>query len=145
MVNPNQLVSHQLSSPSAGGWNFASCGRTTLPIVATGGSPFAYSGFGVGANIIFGTVIDRSLQGSVKVTVIATGFSPDGARQAVHEFAPAGAERLGAPEEPEQDRFMRPTLTNSLDFDATDDGLTPNFGKMKDDLDVPAFLRKQMD
>ena len=28
---------------------------------------------------------------------------------------------------------------------ATDDGFTPNFGKLKDDLDVPAFLRKQMD
>ena len=26
-----------------------------------------------------------------------------------------------------------------------DEGYTPNFRKMKNDLDVPAFLRKQMD
>jgi len=32
-----------------------------------------------------------------------------------------------------------------LDFDANDEGYTPNFGRLKDDLDVPAFLRKQMD
>jgi hypothetical protein len=30
-------------------------------------------------------------------------------------------------------------------LDSNDDGFTPNFGKVKDDLDVPAFLRKQMD
>ena len=28
---------------------------------------------------------------------------------------------------------------------AYDDGFTPNFSKSKDDLDVPAFLRRQMD
>jgi cell division protein FtsZ len=109
------------------------------------------------ANIIFGTVIDRALQGQVKVTVIATGFARDASRgQTVPEFstagamgdpvgAPAGGQPLNLPEQPEPDRFLRHTATNTLDFDATDDGLTPNFGKMKDDLDVPAFLRKQMD
>ncbi|HKQ62962.1 MAG TPA: cell division protein FtsZ, partial [Candidatus Polarisedimenticolaceae bacterium] len=35
------------------------------------------------ANIIFGTVVDRGLQGSVKVTVIATGFVREPARVAV--------------------------------------------------------------
>ena len=43
------------------------------------------------------------------------------------------------------DRYFRPGPGEALDFDANDDGFTPNFGKVKDDLDVPAFLRKQMD
>ena len=34
-------------------------------------------------------------------------------------------------------------LSTKLSFRA--EGFTPNFSKMKDDLDVPAFLRKQMD
>lgn len=104
------------------------------------------------ANIIFGTVIDHTLKGSVKVTVIATGFTGEDIKRAgavrYHEAAPE------LPAEP----VMRPaheplpgesvnviSATNTLDFDATDDGFTPNFAKMKDDLDVPAFLRKQMD
>jgi hypothetical protein len=32
-----------------------------------------------------------------------------------------------------------------MELDPADQGFTPNFGKIKDDLDVPAFLRKQMD
>ena len=105
------------------------------------------------ANIIFGAVIDRALQGQVKVTVIATGF----ARDALH----AGVERsvrhaptlkeMGV-EQPEpvpvetREEFLRGDRTAAaLDFDASDEGFMPNFGKMKDDLDVPAFLRKQMD
>ena len=49
-------------------------------------------------------------------------------------------------EEPaEGARFLRPSMGDSLDFNPSDDGYQPNFGKMKDDLDVPAFLRKQMD
>ena len=47
------------------------------------------------------------------------------------------------PEEHQQTRYLRSEMR--LDFDASDDGFTPNFSKLKDDLDVPAFLRKQMD
>ena len=105
------------------------------------------------ANIIFGTVIDRAVKGAVKVTVIATGFMRDEARRAPEvgmravEAASMGAgEQRDAPrEQPKDDRFVRTPFEGALDFDATDDGFTPNFGKMKDDLDVPAFLRKQMD
>ena len=50
-----------------------------------------------------------------------------------------------ADEEPRSCRFFRRNSESALDFDATDDGFTPNFVKRKDDLDVPAFLRKQMD
>jgi cell division protein FtsZ len=104
------------------------------------------------ANIIFGTVIDRSRKGSIKVTVIATGFHSDEARV---PLVPARLETISQPaptegfiepesqEKRQQPQYMRPEMR--LDFDASDDGFTPNFSKLKDDLDVPAFLRKQMD
>jgi cell division protein FtsZ len=108
------------------------------------------------ANIIFGTVIDRAQQGRVKVTVIATGFARDDAQreaqrasarsEPAHPPATAALPPLSpstTEERPSRQRFFRPEL--GLDFDASDDGFTPNFSRMKDDLDVPAFLRKQMD
>jgi hypothetical protein len=58
------------------------------------------------------------------------------------------AEPAAAPapdaERPRRGRFFRPAPT-PLDFDGPGDDFGPNFSKMKDDLDVPAFLRKQMD
>jgi cell division protein FtsZ len=105
------------------------------------------------ANIIFGTVIDRAMQGRVKVTVIATGFS----REDIRAGAPALAtyrsgERLPAPD-PQEDAvpgrptrgFFRRGKGGEPEIDAADQGFAPNFSKLKDDLDVPAFLRKQMD
>jgi len=105
------------------------------------------------ANIIFGTVINRAQDQQVKVTVIATGFMHEHERPAFrHEtasdsVAPAteAVDPAGAAEGARQERFLRPGPNESLAFDSNDDGFTPNFGKMKDDLDVPAFLRKQMD
>ena len=45
--------------------------------------------------------------------------------------------------EKRRSQFFRPEL--GAELDATDEGFTPNLGNLKDDLDVPAFLRKQMD
>ena len=112
------------------------------------------------ANIIFGTVIDRARKGTVKVTVIATGFARDEARVGApatlgHPVTghPVTGHPVGGrptqqseperPEQPSRSRYLRRDMP--LEFDANDEGFTPNFGKMKDDLDVPAFLRKQMD
>jgi len=110
------------------------------------------------ANIIFGTVVDRALQGQVKVTVIATGFERDHARTAASVGSSKGPfvpeQLVAAQQEPaappvvggRQGAFLRRGHTEALDFDATEDGFTPNFTtRMKDDLDVPAFLRRQMD
>jgi cell division protein FtsZ len=104
------------------------------------------------ANIIFGTVIDRSMQGKVKITVIATGFLGDEARAAAVRRAEWQRQQVTGREEQPQPvaarsgrAFLRPNQAELLDLETTDDGFTPNFGKMKDDLDVPAFLRKQMD
>ncbi len=101
------------------------------------------------ANIIFGTVIDRSQQGTVKVTVIATGFARESDHPGIAHEAPVHEAvmppRQSEPEKAEKrdQRYFRPDL--DMDFDASDEGFTPNFSKIKDDLDVPSFLRKQMD
>ncbi len=109
------------------------------------------------ANIIFGTVVDRALQGKVKVTVIATGFDRDAPRTVmipgVSRAVARGTEPLvvaaqqhATPVVSPASPFLRRGQNEPLDFDATEDGFTPNFTtKMKDDLDVPAFLRRQMD
>ncbi len=108
------------------------------------------------ANIIFGTVVDRALQGRVKVTVIATGFARDDVRAAV---VGQGAGRAAADTPDAEIDRSAPTLVRpsrrflrqgrelpELEFEATDEGFTPNYTtRMKDDLDVPAFLRRQMD
>jgi cell division protein FtsZ len=105
------------------------------------------------ANIIFGTVIDRAMQGKVKVTVIATGFNRDDIRAGNPMRVPLRApERIPAPEPMEEAAggrssrgFFRRGRIEEPELDPADQGFTPNFGKLKDDLDVPAFLRKQMD
>jgi cell division protein FtsZ len=99
------------------------------------------------ANIIFGTVIEREQQSAIKVTVIATGFAREERREVAAASQPSATlpldQAADTVERPARTRFFRPDA--GLDFDATDDGFTPNFSKMKDDLDVPAFLRKQAD
>jgi len=109
------------------------------------------------ANIIFGTVIDRGCQGTVKVTVIATGFDREArtaviprtiATQANAATVTTGEELpkpedVAASQQQDREKFFRREL--GFDFDTADEGFSPNFSKMKDDLDVPSFLRKQMD
>jgi len=106
------------------------------------------------ANIIFGTVIDRGMQGRVKVTVIATGFNRDDVRAEHRTMAAAArhADRIPAPNPMDAQvparpnrGFFRPGKSEEIELDPQEQGFTPNFGKLKDDLDVPAFLRKQMD
>ena len=109
------------------------------------------------ANIIFGTVIDRSLQGMIKVTVIATGFHQADAQRldhamAVDEAVPrehpiheAGGFERPAAQNRDRELFMRPETRELPDLDPSEDGHMPNFADRKDDLDVPSFLRKQKD
>ncbi len=102
------------------------------------------------ANIIFGTVIDRAMQGKVKVTVIATGFGRDAGWRNAPEVRDAREEPEGFQPQEEVPAASPGGGTESyqaslMDLDSADDGLPPNFRRMKDDLDVPAFLRKQMD
>ncbi len=109
------------------------------------------------ANIIFGTVIDENMGDAIKVTVIATGFRET--RAAVEasriaaaprrraqvltptvqaETSPPAAERLEAP-------FLRKGQGRKPALSPDEGGYGPNFTNLKDDLDVPTFLRRQMD
>src|SRR6185369_14503399 len=105
------------------------------------------------ANIIFGTVIDRAMKGKIKVTVIATGFLREdrvAVRPAATLVRPAARAAEAEPPAPPVVRAGRPLPRRermeeeSFEIEQ-DEGYTPNFRKMKNDLDVPAFLRKQMD
>ena len=87
------------------------------------------------AHIIFGAVIDPSLQDEVRITVIATGFS-----ERKEENQPSGkvvdmqrAPRPGAPSTKDWRRRV------PADVRAEAEGPT------EEDLDVPAFLRRQAD
>jgi len=114
---------------------------------------------GKDANIIFGAVIDPSLGDEIRVTVIATGFNQG---QYVSEKEPA-VEEVAAPipqrptqelldqmnqpvfkqqddaEEPTVEAPQKETPKPSFKFDDTNPAI---YGE---DLDVPAFIRRQQD
>jgi len=106
------------------------------------------------ANIIWGTVTDPNMNGQIKVTVIATGFRRDEderQRAAVNaEMEAAAAIAAAAPPlpadapAPAQGSFFRARGVGPLALDVPEEGL-PNYRTLKHDLDVPTFLRKQMD
>ena len=77
------------------------------------------------ANIIFGTVFDESMNDSVKITVIATGF--DNKQMTVPlTTAPEVATHAVA-------NFGGQSAYNSLD------------GNKDEDINVPTFIRRQAD
>ena len=116
---------------------------------------------GKDANIIFGAVIDPSLGDEIRVTVIATGFNQG---NYVSEHEPE-AEKVTAPiqrptqelveqvnqpvfkqqnemiEQPSVDTSQQEDPRPSFKFDDTNPAI---YGK-EEDLDVPAFIRRQQD
>ncbi|PCI24918.1 cell division protein FtsZ [Candidatus Peregrinibacteria bacterium] len=70
------------------------------------------------ANIIFGAVIDENYTGEIKCTVIATGFSED-----TQDVTPSSASAVSG--------------NRRLGFGGAE-------GKMEEDLEVPAFMRKTL-
>lgn len=94
------------------------------------------------ANIIWGTVMDPNMKGQIKVTVIATGFrrDEDERDKALLEAAAA----VPAEPAPRARTLFRGRHMGSLELEGTDESL-PNYRTLKHDLDVPTFLRKQMD
>ncbi|MCP4727911.1 MAG: cell division protein FtsZ, partial [bacterium] len=104
---------------------------------------------GSDANIIFGAVIDENLHDEMRVTVIATGFNT---RQRKHQAldrekkfieltrpdlkntdVPTFIREKQMMEKAEQDNIQKPEATANTD----------KF--VSDNLDIPTFLRKQMD
>jgi len=102
------------------------------------------------ANIIFGTVIDHALRGKIKVTVIATGFQREHDRLASRIPSAVQAPDLQpvpvVPPSPAYRRRQGRLEDLEPPPDAGVDAFRPNWNSSrKGDLDVPAFLRKQMD
>jgi cell division protein FtsZ len=112
------------------------------------------------ANIIFGTVIDDKMGDAIKVTVIATGFRESRAKEEAARIAAAPKrqvmqrQRLEPTDPPSQQisggktdtPFLRKGQSSRAPAFSPDEGsYGPNFTNLKDDLDVPTFLRRQMD
>jgi cell division protein FtsZ len=86
------------------------------------------------ANIIFGAVIDDGLQDEVRITVIATGFADR--REATNPGASKVVEISKGPRSPAPSKDWRRRVA-----DVRAEGEAP----AEEDLDVPAFLRRQAD
>ena len=99
---------------------------------------------GNGANIILGSVIDENLEDEIRVTVIATGLNKEGKKQIVLEEdshfqnLQRGYNKAEAVEEKDEEIEKIETI---LDFEKEDIEKVAFAG----DLDIPTFLRKQMD
>jgi len=110
------------------------------------------------ANIIFGAVLDEKMKDSVKITVIATGFKDAEImrlrRQETGYTKIVARERIEYYDEPQREpepmhmEADEPTpppspVAQVVPLDAARSMVTANFEK--DDLDVPAFMRKRTD
>jgi len=88
------------------------------------------------ANIFFGTVVDPTLDGTVRVTVLATGFLPDspGAEKAMEALL--GQAVVATSTEPAKQRLhVNPTTRREPVAEAAN-----VFDES--DLDIPAFIRE---
>ncbi len=111
---------------------------------------------GDSANVIFGMVVDEQLSDELRVTVIATGFNHE-AQQAQQLQKPKEIPRseFGAADFSELDKptFKREHKNVDVEYPATSrqnifafpDAEEENVPEGVDDLDIPTFLRKQMD
>ncbi|MFQ5768786.1 MAG: cell division protein FtsZ, partial [Acidobacteriota bacterium] len=102
------------------------------------------------AEIIFGTVIDNQMDTNVKITVIATGFNRE--EEALRPGDPfSQQEPVSAAidhDTPSYKRSRRLFDLGGLDEkNPSGGGYTENAGSshINEDLDVPTFLRRQMD
>ena len=103
-------------------------------------SSIIYEAADVDANIIFGAVVDPTMAGKMKITVIATGFNRFEGSRKRQTVTPVDIQNYKPPREMAvgSEEFYRKgaeTLAADLDFDTAE---TEN----GEDLDVPAFLRR---
>ena len=97
------------------------------------------------ANIIFGAVIDEDLHDEMRVTVIATGFNgvPKKPKQINSRFI-----ELTKPEVSvrERDRPTFERIKDNIEHESEPEiHINESTPLAPEDLDIPAFLRKQMD
>ena len=103
-------------------------------------SSIIYEAADVDANIIFGAVVDPTMAGKMKITVIATGFNRFEGSRKRQTVTPVDIQNYKPPREMAvgSEEFYRKGAENlaaDLDFDTAE---TEN----GEDLDVPAFLRR---
>ena len=97
------------------------------------------------ANIIFGAVVDPTLTGKVKITVIATGFDEKGAKP-FSENAQQRAEARAIEVRSEPIPMVQAAKANGgAAVVPMQETLPPSSNSYdKNDLDVPAFLRRKL-
>jgi len=95
------------------------------------------------ANIIFGTVLDEDMADEVKITVIATGFDKKDARPAFEATTPKVEVR--APEIRPEPLVQAAKANGGSVVVPMQETLSPPSSVFnKNDLEVPAFLRRKM-
>jgi cell division protein FtsZ len=97
------------------------------------------------ANIIFGTVLDEAMGDDVKITVIATGFDKKDAKPASEVPAPR-VDARAAEVRPEPVPLAQSAKANghSVVVPMQETIAPPSSVFNKNDLEVPAFLRRKM-
>ena len=111
---------------------------------------------GEGANVIWGMVIDENMQDEIRVTVIATGFNKEAQLsdqlrkpkrekvELLNEFKPSDFDELDKPtfkrENRKLDSMEKRSQLKIFDINDSDD-----LPEGPDNLDIPTFLRKQID
>jgi len=103
-------------------------------------SSIIYQEAGEDANIIFGAVIDPTMGDEISVTVIATGFHKNPVSMPVAEEKDYAFYRKN-PEELEKPAVQRQAEDGSIPVKPV--SVPPEIAIPMDDMEVPAFLRKQ--
>ncbi len=107
-----------------------------------------YEEAGEDANVIFGAVIDQNLTDEVFITVIATGFNVED-RKVVQppkdDAAAPSPKLLDLPTFMREKKKKTDEATGSSKQVARTKSENISFDDEIDDLDIPTFLRKQMD
>ncbi len=104
-----------------------------------------YDAAGSDANIIFGAVIDPTLEDEIRVTVIATGFG-SAKREMVERFE--RVERVVEPVDLFEKTLERATVPHIVGAEGemkSDEFITNGSDEIdQEDLEIPAFLRNRM-
>ena len=101
------------------------------------------------ANIIFGSVINDSYTGEIKITVVATGFDErrgTSITRPLGEFRPMHSRPVAAPKPAVSNNNTMPAIKNNVDKAPATQAGTPQMPSMDDasEYDIPAFIRQRM-
>jgi cell division protein FtsZ len=94
------------------------------------------------ANIIFGWVSDEAMEGQVRVTVLATGFSPK-SPSTIQSYAASNVETPATSRQLEIPTAQRAQTPAPEPSEAETEQELPVKTLIESDLDIPAFLRRR--